>query len=205
LVDRAGTVVFADAKHIGGPVAPRSCSASGSDVNSSGGSSTVGSPSRATSTSAPSSTVNAGAEKASNPGTRGVVPVASVASSVTNSRGFTSRTAVMLSTCVSNVSRVPLVPGRGGAGVRVLGNQQQPGAVPAGAARRREPRFEALAADREQVRARRPLMRGSTDSGGKGSPTPGDATAEVNRRVALAAAVTSRTQDDPPPAPHAFN
>jgi hypothetical protein len=60
----------------------RSRNASGSDVNLSGRSSTAGSPSRATSTSAPSSTVNAGAEKAGNPGTQGLVPVASVACSV---------------------------------------------------------------------------------------------------------------------------
>jgi hypothetical protein len=56
----------------------RSRNASGSDVNPSGRSSTAGSPSRATSTSAPSSTVNAGAENAGNPGTQGLVPVASV-------------------------------------------------------------------------------------------------------------------------------
>jgi hypothetical protein len=78
-----------------------------------------------------------------------LVPVGSVASSVMSSRGFTARTAMMLCACVSDVSRVLLVPG--GPAVRLLGDQEQPGAVPARAAGRREPKVEALAADREQV------------------------------------------------------
>jgi hypothetical protein len=54
----------------------RSRNAAGSDVNSSGGSSTAGSPSRATSTSAPPSTVNAGRRGGEQPRYRGHVPVA---------------------------------------------------------------------------------------------------------------------------------
>jgi hypothetical protein len=157
----------------------RSRNASGSDVNSSGRSSTAGSPSRATSTSAPSSTVNAGAEKAGNPGTQGLVPVASVAC------GVVAALAHVSTPSTTSADAWPYRLGWEGltdterrhSGDGVTG-PDEPG-------------------DRD--------TRVPVPSHGGLSPAQGVPLAGVNSRVALAAAVTSRTQDAPPPVPHAFN
>jgi hypothetical protein len=128
----------------------RSRNASGSDVNSSGWSNRAGSPSRATSTSAPPSTMNAGAEKASNPGTEGSCRWLGREQRDELARLHGAHGDDAEHVGVQHVSGA--VGTRAWRAARALGDQQQPGAVPAGAARRREPKVEALATDREQVR-----------------------------------------------------
>ena len=128
----------------------RGRNASGSDGSSSGGSSTAGSPSRATSTSAPPSTVNACAEKASNPGTEGSCRWIGREQRDELARLHGAHGDDAEHVRVQHVSGA--VATRAWRAVRALGDQQQPGAVPAGAAGRREPKVEALATDREQVR-----------------------------------------------------
>jgi hypothetical protein len=170
-----GTVVFADAKHVGGLAVPRSRNARRKRRELERRVEHGGLAIEGNLTSAPSSTVNAGAEKASNPGTRGLVPVASGASSVTSSRGFTARRAMMPGTCVSTASRVPLVSGRGGRyGLLETGSSPaRSQRAPPGVTRKSKRRHGSGAGPAPTGRRSRPRRRGSrpTERSSRTRPT----------------------------------